>query len=80
MEQLGIAIENFINSQILPLAAILIFAAFVIVGLFVVAGPHHMLDKAKERLYYIVGGAVLIYFGANIAQGLITSLGYTGGF
>ena len=78
MEKLGESIQTFINGQLSPLAATIIIAAVVIVGIALVIGHRQVIDWAKSHIYHIVAGTVLIYLGANIVQSVIESLGYSG--
>ena len=78
MERIGQAIDTFLNSQLIPLAATVIVAAVGIVGCALIVGHRQLIDWAKSHIFHIVIGTVLIYLGSNIVQSFITSLGYTG--
>lgn len=77
MENLGRAIQTFINSQLVPLGFVVGVAALVVVGFALVGGTHSLKEWAKNHIYTIIAGLVLIYLAANIAQSFITSLGGT---
>ena len=77
MEQLGTAIQSFLDSQLIPLAATIILAAVVICGFAIVGGTQKLVDWTKGHIYHIIAGAVLIYLGSNIVNSFISSLGYT---
>lgn len=77
MENLGRAIQTFVNSQLVPLGFVVAVAAVVIVGFALIGGTHSLKEWAKNHIYTIVGGLVLIYLAANIVTSFITSLGGT---
>ena len=73
------AIEAFTNNQLIPLGLTVIVLALVIVGFALIAGTRQMVDWAKNHIFHIAGGAILIYLAVDIAQSFVTSLG-GGGF
>lgn len=78
MGKLGEAIRTFTDSQLVPLGITVIILAVVVVGFAFVGGTRQMLDWAKNHIFHIAAGAVLIYLAADIAQSFISSLGYSG--
>ncbi len=79
MNALKGAIETFINSQLVPLGVTVIVLALVVVGFALIGGTRQMIDWAKNHIFHIAGGAILIYLATDIAQSVVTSLG-GGGF
>ena len=77
MEQLGTAIQSFLDDQLIPLASVVIIAALVIIGFACVGGTQKLVDWAKGHIYHVIAGAILIYLASNIATSFISSLGYT---
>lgn len=75
MEQVGSAISNFTTGQLVPLGSTVIVLALVVIGFSFVIGTRQMLDWAKNHIFHIIGGAILIYLASDIATSFITSLG-----
>lgn len=76
MEQLTQAIENFTQSQLIPLAVPIAIAAITIVGLGFLIGWQRVIDWCKGHILHILLGLALIYLGTNLIQSYVTSLGF----
>lgn len=77
MQNLGIAIQTFVNSQLIPLGFVVAVAAIVVVGFALIGGTHNLKEWAKNHIYTVIGGLILIYLAGNIVASFITSLGGT---
>lgn len=77
MEALKNSINTFVTSQLVPLGGTVIVLALVVVGFSIVCGTRQMVDWAKNHIFHIIGGTILIYLATSIAQSFITSLGGT---
>lgn len=77
MEALKNSINTFVTGQLVPLGGTVIVLALVVLGFSLIIGTRQMIDWAKNHIFHIIGGTVLIYLGMNIAQSFIESLGGT---
>lgn len=77
MEALKSAINTFTTNQLVPLGGTVIVLALVVVGFSIICGTRQMVDWAKNHIFHIIGGSVLIYLATSIATSFITSLGGT---
>lgn len=75
MEALKTAIETFTTGQLQPLGIAFVILAIVVIGLCLIVGTRQMIDWAKNHIFHVIGGAVLIYLASDIATSFITTLG-----
>lgn len=74
MEALKTAIETFTTGQLQPLGITCVILALVVIGLCLIVGTRQMIDWAKNHIFHVIGGAVLIYLASDIATSFITTL------
>lgn len=79
MNALNTAIETFTTNQLVPLGITVIILALIVVGFALVGGTRQMTDWAKNHIFQIIAGAILIYLATDIAQSFISNL-TSGGF
>ncbi len=77
MDALKNSINTFTTSQLVPLGGTVIVLALVVIGFSLIVGTRQMIDWAKNHIFHIIGGTILIYLAMNIAESFITSLGGT---
>ena len=75
MEKLNAAIDSFTTGQLRPLGITVIILVLMVIGFCLIGGTRQMIDWAKNHIFYIIGGAILIYLGADIANSFVTTLG-----
>lgn len=73
MENLGNFIMKFVDSQIVPLAAIAIVTVITLIGFALLVPGRKLKEWAKEHVLYLVLGAAIVYSAASIGAGLISS-------
>ncbi len=75
MDRLAEAINNFVSSQLIPLALPIAVAALVIVGFGLLIGWQRVIDWCKGHVLHIIFGLICIYLATDLVQSFITSLG-----
>ena len=75
MEALKTAIDSFTTGQLRPLGITVVVLALVVVGFCLIGGTRQMIDWAKNNIFHIIGGTILIYLATDIATSFITTLG-----
>jgi type IV secretory pathway VirB2 component (pilin) len=75
MEALKTAIDSFTTGQLRPLGITVVVLALVVVGFCLIGGTRQMIDWAKNHIFHIIGGTILIYLATDIATSFITTLG-----
>lgn len=73
MSNLGNYIENFVKSNLIPLAAVAIFVVIVLIGFALLVPGRKLKEWAKEHVIFLVVGAAIIYSATQIAQNMVTS-------
>lgn len=73
MSQLSNWISNVTSSQLFPLGVVVAVAAFTIVGLALIMGTRKMTEWAKEHIFQIIAGLVLIYGASALVQSLTSA-------
>lgn len=73
MSNLGNYIENFVKSNLIPLAAVAIFVVIVLIGFALLVPGRKLKEWAKEHVIYLVVGAAVVYSATQIAQNMVTS-------
>lgn len=73
MSNLGTYIENFVKTNIVPLAAVAILTMIVLIGFALLVPGRKLKEWAKEHVLYLVLGAAIVYSAAAIAQNMISS-------
>ena len=79
MDALKRAIEVFTTNQLVPLGVTVIVLVLVVLGFAFILGTRQIIYWAKNHIYHIAGGSILIYLSVDIAQSIVSSLG-GGGF
>ena len=75
MEALKTAIDSFTTGQLRPLGITVVVLALMVVGFSLIGGTRQMIDWAKNHIFHIIGGTILIYLATDIATSFITTLG-----
>ena len=75
MDRLAEAINNFVSSQLIPLAVPIAVAALVIVGFGLLIGWQRVIDWCKGHVLHIIFGLSCISLATDLVQSFITSLG-----
>lgn len=73
MSNLGNYIENFVKSNLIPLAAVAIFVVIVLIGFALLVPGRKLKEWAKEHVIFLVVGAAIIYSATQIAQNMVAS-------
>lgn len=75
MDKLAEAINNFVSSQLIPLAVPIAVAALVIVGFGLLIGWQRVIDWCKSHVLHIIFGLICIYLATDLVQSFIESMG-----
>lgn len=75
MQALKISIETFAIEQLRPLGITFVILALIVIGLCLIVGTRQMIDWAKNHIFHVIGGTVLIYLASDLATSFITALG-----
>lgn len=73
MSNLGNYIQNFVQGNLIPLAAVAIFVVIVLIGFALLVPGRKLKEWAKEHVLYLVLGAAIVYSATQIAQNMVSS-------